>query len=53
MTSFLLPPTFMPATPVSQPLITSPTPRRKVKGLLREESNDLPFVRNPLYSTLT
>jgi hypothetical protein len=44
MTSFLLPPTFMPATPLSQPLMTSPTPeeipsRHPNERLVRQDAN--------------
>ena len=32
--NFLLPPTFMPSTPSSQPLITLPAPKGKLNGAL-------------------
>jgi hypothetical protein len=44
MTSVRLPPTFMPATPSSQPAITMPEPSEKPNGSLRSrlESNFAP-----------
>lgn len=42
-----LPPTLIPATPTSQPLITSPEPKRKLKPLpLLVASNTLLFCFN-------
>src|SRR5680860_484056 len=56
MISSRWPPTFIPATPWSQPGITSPAPRVKLKGSLRlqEESNSLPLLKpTPTYWTVT
>src|SRR5881394_3437940 len=55
MRSWRLPPTFIPATPSSQPLITLPAPNGNSKGLPvpTELSNFLPVVSQPVYSTLT
>ena len=55
MTSVRLPPTFMPATPCSQPLMTLPAPSLKSIGVRpssSDESNFLPccFVANGLNS---
>src|SRR5688500_15245645 len=46
------PPTFIPVTPRSQPLITRPAPRRNEKGTprSRELSNFLPFLSGALGS---
>ena len=39
-----IPPTFMPATPVSQPAMTSPTPSTNENDVVpSDESNDAPF----------
>ena len=50
MISFRLPPTFMPATPSSQPLITWPAPSWKANGWLRSrlESNFVPSFSQPV-----
>src|SRR5262249_17722262 len=56
MNSFRLPPTFMPTTPSSQPLITLPAPSRNSNGLLRSwlESNFLSsFASQPAWCTET
>ena len=44
------PPTFMPATPSSQPLITIPAPTGNEKGsfLVTELSNIVPLVKSPV-----
>jgi hypothetical protein len=50
MVSFLLPPTFMPCTPSSQPRITWPRPRPNWNASLRSwlESNLVPLVSQPV-----
>src|ERR1700746_867264 len=50
-----LPPTFIPATPSSQPLMTCPEPRSNENGLPEptELSNFLPLVSQPVYCTRT
>jgi len=50
MRSWRLPPTFMPATPSSQPLITMPAPSLNSSGSPRssELSNFLPSVSQPV-----
>src|SRR3989338_8470801 len=50
MVSLRLPPTFIPATPSSQPLMTCPAPTRKEKGSLRsiELSNLVPLASQPV-----
>lgn len=48
--NLLSPPTAMPAKPSSQPLITSPLPRTKEKGLPEVlASNCFPLVSLPMY----
>ncbi len=49
-----VPPTFIPANPSSQPLITCPAPRVNVNGLppcALVESNTAPSANEPLYCT--
>src|SRR5437016_4603523 len=54
MTSLRLPPIFMPGTPSSQPPMTCDCPTWNVKLVRpgwRLESNDWPFVSQPVYWT--
>src|SRR5579883_2248302 len=56
MISLRVPPTFMPTTPSSHPLITWPAPSGNVKGWppgFDVVSNTVPFVSLPVYSTVT
>src|ERR1700687_930980 len=55
MVSLRLPPTFMPATPSSQPLITWPAPSLKRNGRLlsRLESDLVPSTSPPVECTCT
>jgi len=50
MVSLRMPPTFMPATPTSQPLMTIPCPNWNSKGWpeFLDESNWVPSVSHPV-----
>src|SRR5713101_9914253 len=55
MVSFRFPPTFIPLTPSSHPLMTRPAPRGKENGWPRstELSNLFPFSSQPVECTVT